>query len=46
MDDIVRTYADGKTIGLIICKEKNNLLTKYVINGSKQYVVKCSIGMQ
>ena len=24
VDDIVRTDADGKTIGLIICKEKNN----------------------
>lgn len=29
VDDIVRTNEDGKTIGLIICKEKDNVLTKY-----------------
>ena len=36
VDDIVRTNADGKTIGLIICKEKNNVLAKYAVNSSNE----------
>ena len=36
VDDIVRTEADGKTIGLIICKEKNNVLAKYAVNSSNE----------
>lgn len=36
VDDIVRTSADGKTIGLIICKEKNNILAKYAVNSSSE----------
>ncbi len=36
VDDIVRTDADGKTIGLIICKEKNNVLAKYAVNSSNE----------
>lgn len=36
VDDIVRTVADGKTIGLIICKEKNNVLAKYAVNSSNE----------
>lgn len=36
VDDIVRTDTDGKTIGLIICKEKNNVLAKYAVNSSNE----------
>ena len=36
VDDIVRTDSDGKTIGLIICKEKNNVLAKYAVNSSSE----------
>lgn len=36
VDDIVRTETDGKTIGLIICKEKNNILAKYAVNSSSE----------
>ena len=36
VDDIVRTPADSKTIGLIICKEKNNILAKYAVNSSSE----------
>lgn len=36
VDDIVRTDVDGKTIGLIICKEKNNVLAKYAVNSSNE----------
>ena len=36
VDDIVRTNSDGKTIGLIICKEKNNVLAKYAVNSSNE----------
>ena len=28
--------SDGKTIGLIICKEKNNVLAKYAVNSSNK----------
>lgn len=36
VDDIVRMDADEKTIGLIICKEKNNILAKYAVNSSNE----------
>lgn len=36
VDDIVKTDVDGKTIGLIICKEKNNVLAKYAVNSSSE----------
>ena len=36
MDDIVRTDADGKTIGLIIGKEKNHMLAKNAVNSSDE----------
>lgn len=36
VDDIVRMEEDGKTIGLIICKEKNNVLAKYAVNSSNE----------
>ena len=36
VDDIIRTAADSKTIGLIICKEKNNILAKYAVNSSSE----------
>lgn len=36
VDDIVRTKMDSKTIGLIICKEKNNVLAKYAVNSSSE----------
>ncbi len=36
VDDLVKTEADAKTIGLIICKSKNNVLAKYAVNSSKE----------
>ena len=36
VDDIVKMDSDGKTIGLIICKEKNNVLAKYAVNSSNK----------
>ena len=36
VDDIVKMDSDGKTIGLIICKEKNNVLAKYAVNSSNE----------
>lgn len=36
VDDIVKTEVDNKTIGLIICKEKNNVLAKYAVNSSME----------
>lgn len=35
VDDLVKTDFDAKTIGLIICKSKNNILAKYAVNSSK-----------
>ncbi len=36
VDDLVKTELDAKTIGLIICKSKNNVLAKYAVNSSKE----------
>ena len=36
VDDIVKMDSDGKTIGLIICKGKNNVLAKYAVNSSNE----------
>lgn len=36
VDDLVKTDIDSKTIGLIICKSKNNILAKYAVNSSKE----------
>ena len=36
VDDLVNTDFDAKTVGLIICKSKNNILAKYVVNSSKE----------
>ena len=36
VDDIVKMDSDGKTIGLIICKEKHNVLAKYAVNSSNE----------
>ncbi len=36
VDDLVKTNLDAKTIGLIICKSKNNVLAKYAVNSSKE----------
>lgn len=36
VDDLVETELDTKTIGLLICKSKNNVLAKYAVNSSKE----------
>ncbi|MDE5801852.1 MAG: PDDEXK nuclease domain-containing protein [Lachnospiraceae bacterium] len=36
VDNLVKTDFDAKTIGLIICKSKNNILAKYAVNSSKE----------
>lgn len=36
VDDLVKMDADAKTIGLIICKSKNNILAKYAVSSSKE----------
>ena len=35
-DDLIRREEDNKTIGLIICKSKNNVLAKYAVGTSKE----------
>lgn len=35
-DDLIRRDGDNKTIGLIICKSKNNVLAKYAVGASKE----------
>lgn len=35
-DDLIRRKGDGKTIGLIICKSKNNVLAKYSVGTSNE----------
>ena len=35
-DDLIRKEGDNKTIGLIICKSKNNVLAKYAVGTSKE----------
>lgn len=35
-DDLIRKEGDNKTIGLIICKSKNNVLAKYAVETSKE----------
>lgn len=35
-DDLIRRDGDNKTIGLIICKNKNNVLAKYAVGASKE----------
>jgi hypothetical protein len=35
-DDLIRREGDNKTIGLIICKSKNNVLAKYAVGTSKE----------
>ena len=35
-DDLIRREGDGKTIGLIICKSKNNVLAKYAVGTSNE----------
>lgn len=37
-DDLVRREGDNKTIGLIICKSKNNVLAKYAVGTSKESI--------
>lgn len=36
VDDIIKSETDSKTIGLIICKEKNNVLAKYAVSSSSE----------
>ena len=36
VDDLIKKDIDEKTIGLIICKSKNNVLAKYAVNSSKE----------
>jgi len=36
VDDLVKSKLDAKTIGLIICKNKNNVLAQYAVNSSKE----------
>ena len=35
-DDLIRREGDGKTIGLIICKSKNNVLAKYAVGTTNE----------
>lgn len=35
VDDMLRTDMDGQTIGLLICKTKDNVLAQYAANGIK-----------
>ena len=35
-DDLIRRKGDGKTIGLIICKSKNDVLAKYSVGTSNE----------
>lgn len=35
-DDLIRREEDSKTIGLIICKSKNNILAQYAVGTSKE----------
>lgn len=35
-DDLIRREEDNKTIGLIICKSKNNILAKYAVGTSNE----------
>ena len=35
-DDLIRKEGDNKTIGLIICKSKNNVQAKYAVGTSKE----------
>ncbi len=35
-DDLLRKANDNKSIGLIICKSKNNVLAKYAVDSSKE----------
>lgn len=35
-DDLIRREEDNKTIGLIICKSKNNVLAKYAVGTSNE----------
>ena len=35
-DDLIRRREDNKTIGLIICKSKNNVLARYAVGTSKE----------
>ena len=35
-DDLIRREGDNKTIGLIICKSKNNVLARYAVGTSKE----------
>lgn len=35
-DDLIRRERDNKTIGLIICKSKNNILAKYSVSTSNE----------
>ena len=36
VDDLMRHQADNPTIGLIICREKNNLVAEYALRGINQ----------
>ena len=36
VDDLVKRDGDNKTIGLIICKSKNNVLAQYAVGTSKE----------
>ena len=35
-DDLIRKEGDNKTIGLIICKSKNDVLAKYAVGTSNE----------
>jgi hypothetical protein len=35
-DDLIRREGDGKTIGLIICKSKDNVLAKYAVGTTNE----------
>ncbi len=35
-DDLIRKEGDNKTLGLIICKSKNNVLAKYAVGTSNE----------
>ena len=36
VDDVLRTNRDDKTIGILICKEKNDVLVKYSLSASSE----------
>ena len=38
VDDILRKEGDAPTVGLLVCKNKDNVLTQYAVNSSNALV--------